>query len=351
MNLLFALAALATISQVHEATPNRQPQIAAGNGVVAMVFGNGRSVLFSKSTDNGATFSKPETIAELPILPLTRHRGPRVAFAGKTLLVTAIGGEKLATGPHAHGLPQDGDLRAWRSTDNGKTWSKSVVINDAPGAAREGLHAMSADADGNAAAVWLDLRQAGTRLFGAWSSDGGSTWSKNKLLYESPDGTICQCCHPSLLALGNGEFAVMFRNALAGSRDMYLLKMKNGNVTAPSKLGSDTWEINACPMDGGGLARSGSGMITAWRRDSDVYLAAPGEQERKIGTGKDIALATHGNRIFAIWTQVGKIEAWISGKPEILSNNGAFPTLAPLADGSVMAAWEEDGAITLRRLK
>jgi hypothetical protein len=220
-----------------------------------------------------------------------------------------------------------------------------------PGAAREGLHAMTADSTGHAAAVWLDLREKGTRLFGAWSSDGGATWSKNKLLYESPDGTICQCCHPSLLALGNGEFAVMFRNALAGSRDMYLLKMKDGNVTVPTKLGSDTWKINACPMDGGGLARSGAGMISAWRRDSDVYLANPGEQERKIGTGKDIALATLNDRVFAIWTHTGKIEAWISGQSEVISNNGAFPTLAPLANGSVLAAWEEDGAIALRLLK
>lgn len=351
MTSIFAFALLATIPQVFEATPNRQPQIAAGNGVVAMVFGNGRSVMFAKSTDNGATFSKAMAIAELPILPLTRHRGPRVAFAGKTLLVSAIGGEKAATGTHAHGLPQDGDLRVWRSSDNGATWSKSVVINDAAGAAREGLHAMTADESGHVAAVWLDLRESGTRLYGAWSNDAGATWSKNKLLYESPDGTICQCCHPSLLALGGGEFAVMFRNAVGGSRDMYMLKLKDGKLTPPQKLGSETWKINACPMDGGGMAHTKAGLITAWRRDSDVYLASPGEAERKIGTGKDIALATQGERVFSIWTQGGRIEAWVAGNAEALSSNGAFPTLAALPDGSVLAAWEADGAIALRRLQ
>src|SRR5262245_49407383 len=102
-SILALVLLLPRIPQAFETTPNRQPQLAAGNGIVAMVFGNGQSILFAKSTDNGATFSKPVAIAELPVLPLTRHRGPRVAFAGKTLLVSAIGGEKLANGPHAHG--------------------------------------------------------------------------------------------------------------------------------------------------------------------------------------------------------------------------------------------------------
>ena len=42
---------------------------------------------------------------------------------------------------------------------------------------------------------------------------------------ESPDGTICECCDPSLAAMGHGEFAVMWRNKLGGSRDLYTLRL------------------------------------------------------------------------------------------------------------------------------
>jgi hypothetical protein len=106
---------------------------------------------------------------------------------------------------------------AWRSVDGGRTWSAPTVVNDTPKAAREGLHAMAADAEGHIAAAWLDDRSApGKRLYGAFSNDAGKTWSRNVMLYESSDGTICQCCHPSLVALGHGEFAVMWRNAVGG---------------------------------------------------------------------------------------------------------------------------------------
>src|SRR5437667_228006 len=80
-------------------------------------------------------------------------------------------------------------------------------------------------ADGHLAAAWLDDRigPKGKRLWGAFSSDAGATWSKNVMLYENPGGTICECCHPSLAALGRGEFAVMWRNAMDGYRDFYAM--------------------------------------------------------------------------------------------------------------------------------
>ena len=188
----------------------------------------------------------------------------RVAFAGKTIVITAVGGTTAATGPHAHGLPSDGNLLGWRSTDGGATWSKAITINDSPASAREGLHALAADDDGNLTAVWLDLRSQGTRLYAASSKDDGMSWSPNFKLYESPEGTICQCCHPSLLALGRGQFAVMFRNVLGGNRDMYTLRFTSGKIISePVKAGEGTWAINACPWMGAELpyqSPNGDGM-------------------------------------------------------------------------------------------
>src|SRR5262249_15060624 len=153
-----------------------------GGGTVAMVFGRGHSVMFAQSADSGRTFSKPVAVNRTPVLALGRHRGPRIVFAGGAMVVSAVAGTALATGEHAHGLPSDGDLLTWRSTDRGETWSRAVTVNDSPGSAREGLHAMAADEDGHLAAVWLDLRSQGTRLYGSFSKDGGATWSKNLLV-------------------------------------------------------------------------------------------------------------------------------------------------------------------------
>lgn len=322
-------------------TADRQPQLAAHGHMTAMVFGRGHEILFQRSKDGGATFSKPVAIGTLPAFLLGRHRGPRIAFAGDTILVSAIGGATVASA----------DLHLWRSADGGKTWSRPVIVNDVPASAREGLHAMAADASGNAAAVWLDLRSPGTRLYGSFSSDAGATWSRNSIVFESPGGTICQCCHPSLLALGRGQFAVMFRNVAGGDRDMYLLRVQNGQIlSGAEKLGTGSWQLDGCPMDGGGLAQSGNGILTAWRRGEDIFLAAPGEPEEKIGSGKDVALAAGDGTVYAVWNQAGEIEARVASRIQLLSKAGAFPVVAALPDGAALAAWEEDGTIKTQRL-
>ena len=70
-------------------------------------------------------------------------------------------------------------------------------------------------------AIWLDLRSnRHNKIVGARSMDGGRTWSANRVLYESPDETVCECCQPSMVSR-NGAVAIMFRNFLSGSRDMY----------------------------------------------------------------------------------------------------------------------------------
>ena len=112
----------------------REPQMAVTQSMVGLTFGAGKAIYFSASHDAGKTFSKPVKVAEAEILPLSRHRGPRIALWGNTIVISAVTGRRLAEGPHAHGLPSDGDLWAWRSVDGGKTWSKGVRINDVAGA-------------------------------------------------------------------------------------------------------------------------------------------------------------------------------------------------------------------------
>ena len=339
LSLLLALR----LAPVDIAVPNKQPQLATANGVVALVYGSGHAIWFSRSADNGSRFSQPVQIAESPLLSLGRHRGPRVAFSGSTIVVSAV----AATNP------SDGNLLAWRSQDGGATWSKAVAVNDVPGSAREGLHAMSADSAGELAAVWLDLRQKGTRLYGSFSRDGGATWSKNVLVYESPGGTICQCCHPSIAAIAPGEFAVMWRNSVGGMRDMYFLRVRGGvPEPAPRKLGTGAWKLEACPMDGGGIAIENGRIVTAWRRESDVYLAEAGQPEKAIAEGKDPAIAIGKNGRYVAWVGAAGVEVQTPGaaNPMKLSEKGAFPVLLGLGDGSVLAAWDENGSIATQQL-
>src|SRR6185295_9049982 len=85
----------------------RQPQLAAGNGMVAMAYGAGKTIYFISSRDNGRTFGAPVKVADGTVLALGRHRGPRVTILSNTILISAVAGKTVSEGPHAHGLPAD----------------------------------------------------------------------------------------------------------------------------------------------------------------------------------------------------------------------------------------------------
>lgn len=343
--MLFLAVALAV--QIGPTTPDiafRQPQLAATPDKVVVAFGAGSDIYFASSTDHGRSFPAPVRIPSGGKMALGRHRGPRVAIAGSAVVISAPVGQK--------GGGADGDILAWRSTDGGKTWTGPARVNDEAAVAREGLHAMTAGRDGTLFAAWLDLREGKMALYGAKSTDGGATWGKNVRIYRSPDGHICECCHPSALIAPNGDIYAMWRNWLGGSRDLYLAVSKDGGETFhEQKLGEGTWPLDACPMDGGGVAWDATGKpITTWRRESAVFLAVADAAERELGPGKDPSIAAGKKGAYVAWTnQQGlKLARPGAAAPETLSPEGEFVSLA--AADEVFAAWENKGSIYVQAL-
>jgi hypothetical protein len=319
----------------------KQPQVAADRRNTVVAFGSGNAIYVAASADQGRSFRAPVKVAEPGMLSLGRHRGPRVTLTSDAIVVSAIAGEK--------GRGADGDVLAWRSLDGGATWSAGVRVNDVAGSAREGLHAMAARRQ-TVFAAWLDLRSQGTKVYGSVSQDGGATWSKNVLVYQSPDGSVCECCHPSVGIDALGAIHVMFRNSLAGSRDLYLAQSTDGgkSFASATKLGSATWKLNACPMDGGGMAvGSHGGVVSVWRRDKAVFTASDDRIETRIAMGKDPAVA---GGHFA-WTGDGGV--WVAGPgeaPRLVGAGGAYVHLADIPGGGVVAVWEKDAAVVVERI-
>lgn len=343
MAFLRAALLLGILSSAAIAEEYRQPQPAAAYGQVAMTYGGGSTIYFARSEDGGKTFGPPIQVATTEALALGRHRGPRLTILKNSLLITAISGRDTPRG----------DLRTWLSKDQGKTWTAGKPVNDVSGAAREGLHAIVADAHDNLFAAWLDLRTPGMKLYGAKSTDGGATWSKNTLIYASPAGTICQCCAPSLTVDATGEITAMWRNVIDGNRDLYVATSKDGVAFSKArKLGTGSWQLNACPMDGGGIVTMNGKLISAWRRGTEIFLAEPGSAEQRLGTGKDVAIVAAPKGPVVVWSTAKGVEARLpnSGQTVSVAESGGFPALSLLADGSVLLAWEDAGKIQTRIL-
>jgi len=342
------------IATGHGSLSPKQPQAAVGtNGAIHVVFGIGDAVHYSKSS-SGKVFDKPKRAFQVPNMPLGMRRGPRIATTDNAIVVTVIGGKT--------GKGRDGDVLAWHSTDGGKSWKGPARVNDTADAAREGLHAMAAGADGSLWCVWLDLRDKKSEIYASRSVDNGSTWESNIRVYQSPDGSVCECCHPSVIVAKDG-LHVMFRNSLAGNRDMYITSSTdNGkSFTSARKLGSESWQLDACPMDGGMLAANGSGHIeTVWRRDRSIYLATDSDTaEVLLGRGEQPWIAATQKGAFIAWTtgRDGNLMLRAPGTEaaEVLSSNARDPiVVAADGKGPVICCWEakrgDDSQIVVQRL-
>lgn len=325
-------------------TKAREPQVAIDvDEQVYIAYGMGNAVYVSVSSDKGASYGDPIKVAEPGKLSLGMRRGPRICVRKGVLTITAVYGSQ--------GNGRDGDIVAFRSADKGKTWSGPVRVNDMEGSAREGLHAMAVAPDGTVACAWLDLRDKGTKLFMATSKDGGGRWSDNRLVYASPGGTICECCHPSLAFDAKGRLHVMFRNSIEGARDMYITSSGDLRTFSPAtKLGLGTWMINACPMDGGMLAVSPTGSVeTIWRREGTVFQSRLSGEER-IGEGRNPWIAHGAAGTYLAW-QSGKDVIFVApgSNPNRVSEQGNDPVIAASPDGKlVIGAWNQNGVRSIR---
>ncbi len=322
----------------------KQPQAAvAADGTVYLVFGSGEEVSFCSSTDNGRSFSTPAVACRVPNLSLGMRRGPRITAFGDSLIITAIGGKQ--------GKGKDGDVLAWRSNNRGETWSGPVQVNDKKDSAREGLHAMTVSGTGEAWCTWLDLRNQRTELYASKSGDGGASWSRNQLVYRSPEKSICECCHPSI-AIHGKTIQVLFRNSLAGNRDMFLASVKQdgGEINVNSRqVGNAHWKLNACPMDGGMLSIDAKGLVSSvWRRGREIFIATDDKSdERLIGIGEQPWITSTKDGLIVVWSmrRGGELKMKIDSDKEVhtLATNAydAVVTADPLQGNKVYVFWEQ----------
>ncbi|MBK5269711.1 MAG: exo-alpha-sialidase, partial [Bacteroidia bacterium] len=273
----------------------------------------------------------PVLISVLPELVASHMRGPQIAVSDNAIIVTAANSA--------------GDIFCYSKNIQGN-WKPTSRVNDIDTVAKEGLMALGADGN-NSFAVWLDLRDKHNKIFGARSADGGVTWSKNIMIYTSPDTTVCECCKPSVIMKGNNVY-VMFRNWLNGNRDLYLIQSSDeGNsFSEAQKLGKGSWALNGCPMDGGGLALADNQIVqTVWRRENKIFSCEPGKRETELGEGKSCTIeSVAGKNVFA-WTENGEVVVLTAKGERINLGKGQLPLLKSADKEHIICIWENEKQI------
>lgn len=323
--------------------PNESRTLASGHlpvvtadasGGIHVTFGNDSTIFYAFSADGGQTFTAPAVVAVLSGLVAGATRGPQLALTDQYVVITAVN--------------KAGNVFAYHMSRTTGKWSSPRRINDVPEVAKEGFQDVVGGLGNTVHTVWLDLRgNQKNKLVGATSTDGGQTWSANRVLYESPSGSVCECCRVSMAASGSDVY-ILFRNWLDGARDLYLAHSGDAGKTygTPQKLGNGTWKLAGCPMDGGGIALTKTGKpITVWRRENTIYQASPGEPEQVVSSGKNGSVASGPNGPVLAWEDAGSIYVKRGKNPVVTClGEGKLPHVA-VAGQTAVVVWENKGQV------
>jgi hypothetical protein len=329
------LAAEGTIST------GSQPQISADTkGTVRVVFGDKDNIFCATSTNQGVSFSKPVLVGHVANMHLGMSRGPQVASSDNYSVITA--------------MDQSGNIHWFRLDNSSSKWTKMGVVNDINRSAPEGLMGIAADKKDNFYAVWLDTRIGQhNQIYFSKLMAKSAAWSKNILAYQSPDGHVCECCKPNI-AVNGQEVAIMFRNWLKGSRDLYVAQSADGGkmFQPAQKMGTGTWPLNGCPMDGGGVAiDDGNKIHTAWQRKGDIFYAQPGGSETLIGKGRNCTIATAGTKTIISFQNNDTLKVVSPQRKEVVMvGKGAFLKSILLGDSKMLCVWEQDNVIKFKKV-
>ena len=330
----------ASFGQPSQIGPGEQPQLSLdAKGIIRLVYGEGEKIFYSVSFDHGISFSKPTVIGEISGMHLGMTRGPQLASSKDYSIVTA--------------MDRKGDIHSFRLDHQKKTWSITKNVNDVEGSAPEGLMSVTADESNNFYAVWLDAREdKNNKITFSMLTKNGS-WSKNKIVYKSPDKTVCECCKPSI-AIRDKNVSLMFRNWINGSRDLHLITSSDGGAKFGNvrKLGNGTWKLKGCPMDGGGLLMDDKNVIhTVWQREGVVYYDQPNQAENKIADGRSCGLFGSSTP-FMTWQKDGRIYGHsLNDESEINIGEGTAVSVIQLSNKVFFAAWEHEEKILFRKLE
>lgn len=146
------------------------------------------------------------------------------------------------------------DVMFSRSTDGGNSWSNPAKINDDTNTRDyQWMAAMSISPSGRLDALWYDTRDDPnhflSRLYYAFSYDGGLTWANNRAVSDQFDtsvgwpqqqkiGDYYQCLSD------NGGVGIVYPNTLNGEEDLYFLRTHPISLDASPLVGGQVANIS-----------------------------------------------------------------------------------------------------------
>ncbi len=278
------------------------PQIAVDpSGNINVVWGDNTpgsvDILFSRSTDGGATFSTPKNVSN----------NTGTSFAHR-VAVDASGDINVVW---EDDTPGNFDIFFSRSTDGGATFSAPKNLSNNTGFSFEPQIAV--DASGNINVVWPDTTPGNVDTFFSRSSDGGATFTAPKNLSNNTGTSFA----PQIAMDASGNINVVWKDDTPGNSEIFFNRSTDGGATfsTPKNLSNNT----GFSSDPQVAVDSSSDINVVWEDDTpgnfDIFFSR----------------STDGGATFSTL--------------ENLSNNTGesfFPQIAMDASGDINVVWRDN---------
>lgn len=327
-----------------------------------------RTILFAKSEQPGGPLGRPVSVNPPTEDVYYRQESPALAVHGDEVFVTWSQTHPKLTPDK----PFSGELRLSKSTDGGRTFAPSILVNDDGQVIQHTFDSIQIAPNGTLHMAWIDGREGKKEpgTFVAKSTDHGLTIAKN---FKIDDDT-CVCCRTAVATSADGAVYVAWRKIFDGNvRETVVSRSSDGGETFSSSVvvGDDRWVYPACPHRPASLGVDQSGRLyVVWYTEGAdetpaVYVAysddrgksfSPKRQlNRAKGTFPDhpqMAVDPAG-RIVVVWEEQSPVRREVvvsysldrgrsfSTPVKLNEKNGQTPAVAVNRQGTVVMGWKE----------
>lgn len=327
-----------------------------------------RTVLYSRLEKVDGPVGEAVRVNGSGEVPYSRQEAPALAVSGDDVLMTwAVTHPKVTPDK-----PFSNDLRLSRSTDGGKTFQPSVLVNDDQQVIGHSFDSIHVAPDGAVHIAWIDGREgkkeSGT--FATRSTDQGRTVDKNLKV----DDNTCVCCRTSMTSGPDGTLYVAWRKILPGDlRETVVARSTDGGATysAPVIVGHDRWVFPGCPHRPASVGTDRQGRLyVAWYTEGSdetpsIYLAYSDDKgetfspKQKLNFSKgtfpdhpQMAVDQEG-RVILVWEEQSPVRREVvvsvsldrgqsfSLPQKINDKKGQTPSVSVNAQGLAVLAWME----------
>jgi len=279
-------AKLFNVTKVNDnetATAQKSPSIAASeDGTLFSAWIDYRNnklgeIYFSKSDDNGLTWSKNKFIFNSDIPNSKFQRYATIGSYGDNIYLCWMSTINAKI-----------DVFFCKSTDRGETFSNPIVVTDDESKYNQDFPVMAVDDNGGIHITAIDNRNLEqgkvqfAELMYTHSTDEGESWSKNKIISKiNSDAGACECCWPAIDTFtdnnGNTTVSVLYRSNINNLRVSYLANSFDGgqNFEIPIRIGFKDWIINSCPVSGPSIFYDNYGILhSTYKTIGSIYYSS-----------------------------------------------------------------------------